>query len=120
MRLLVIAAALALSAGSGMAQNQGDWVLGRFQGGQYWFPGVVRAVSAGTVTVAYDDGDQEVLPRNLVRPYNWAVGTAVHCNFQNAGTWYPGRITALSGNRISILYEDGDRENTTTGRCRSE
>jgi len=35
----------------------GDWVLGQWQGGGLWFPGVVHSVGeAGSVAIRFDDG----------------------------------------------------------------
>lgn len=101
------------------AQTPGDWVLARFRNGNYWYPGVVQGIGGGRITVQYDDGDRETLPVGLVRPYDWTIGSRVQCNFRGAGSWYPGRITALGGSSLSIAYDDGDRERTGTGRCRS-
>lgn len=101
------------------AQTQGDWVLARYQGGNYWFPGIAEKVSGGKITVAYDDGDRETLPVSAVRPYDWMIGMEVECNFQGQGQWYPGTISSLAGERIGIAYDDGDKETTKTGRCRS-
>ncbi len=119
-RSLVLAAA-AMLAGltAASAQTNGDWVLARFKGGQFWFPGVIQAVSGDRITVAYDDGDRETLNVANVRPYTWAIGTRVECNFKGAGTWYPGVIASLAGGAVGINYDDGDKERTNTGRCRS-
>ncbi len=111
-----ILAALATNAG---AQTVGDWVLGNYKGGAYWFPGVVEKIGNGTVTVRYDDGDRETVGMNAVRPYDWMIGMKVECNFQGGGKWYPGTISALAGEKIGIAYDDGDKETTKTGRCRS-
>ena len=105
--------------GSAWAQSSGDWVLARYKGGNLWYPGVVQAIAGDRVPVAYDDGDRETLSVALVRPYDWAIGTRVECNFQGAGRWYPGVIASLGGEMIGINYDDGDRERTKTGRCRS-
>lgn len=110
---------LSLGAGSAQAQTVGDWVLGNFQGSGYWFPGVIASVAGDKVTVRYDDGDVETVYANAVRPYDWSVGKRVECNFQGTGDWYAGKITSLSGERLSIAYDDGDKETTKTGRCRS-
>jgi len=112
-----IVAALVTSAG---AQTVGDWVLGKYQGGAYWFPGVVESIGKGTVTVRYDDGDRETLGKKAVRPYDWMIGMKVECNFKGAGQWYSGKIASLAGEKIGIAYDDGDKENTKTGRCRSK
>lgn len=111
-----ILAALVTSAG---AQTVGDWVLGNYKGGAYWFPGVVEKTGNGTVTVVYDDGDRETVGLTAVRPYDWMIGMKVECNFQGQGNWYPGTISALAGETIGIAYDDGDKETTKTGRCRS-
>lgn len=118
-RMLLLGVAFVAASTGSQAQTPGDWVLARFRNGNYWFPGVVQGVSGGRITVQYDDGDRETLPVGLVRPYNWTIGSRVQCNFRGGGSWYSGRITALGGSSLSIDYDDGDRERTTTGRCRS-
>lgn len=98
----------------------GDWVLARWQGGAYFFPGVVAAMKGNSITIRYDDGDVDTRPINQVRVYDWHVGSRVECNFNNAGDWYPGTINSMWGNTgLRIYYDDGDREDTTTASCRS-
>ncbi len=111
-----VVAALATSAG---AQTAGDWVLGNYRGGDYWYPGLIEAVNGRQVTIRYDDGDRETVSLDAVRPYDWMIGMRIECNFQGLGTWYPGTISALAGESIGIAYDDGDSETTRTGRCRS-
>ncbi|MCG8271375.1 tudor domain-containing protein [Aquamicrobium sp. NLF2-7] len=123
MHKLILATAAAFTlmggAGSAAAQSVGDWVLGNYQNSGYWFPGVISDVSNDKITIKYDDGDLETVYPNAVRPYNWSVGTRVECNWQNSGDWYAGQITLLNGDKVSVSYDDGDRENTRTGLCRS-
>jgi Agenet domain len=119
-KLGLIVMGLIAGIGSAHAQSKGDWVLAKYKGGGYWYPGVIQAVSGETITVAYDDGDRETLSVSAVRPYNWAIGGRVECNFKGAGKWYPGKIASLGGETIGINYDDGDRETTKTGRCRSQ
>ena len=119
LKLSVAAAALAASLGGAAAQTQGDWVLARYKGGPYWYPGIIQSVNGDRVTVSHDDGDRETLSLRSVRPYDWAIGGRVECNFKGAGKWYPGVIASLGGGTIGINYDDGDRERTRTGRCRS-
>ncbi|WP_309391020.1 tudor domain-containing protein [Chelatococcus sambhunathii] len=118
--LLVAASAAAVVAPSGaFAQSKGDWVLGRWKGGAYWYPAVIQRVDGDQLTLQYDDGDRETTALAKVRPYDWTIGKKVECNFQGKGDWYPGTISSLGGEAIGIAYDDGDKERTKTGRCRS-
>ena len=109
---------LSLSTPS-IAYDRGDWVLGKYKNGPFWYPGVVESDRGKGVTVTYDDGDRETLSASLVKDYDWQVGSVVECRWKSGDKWYRGRITALSGDRLSIAYDDGDREKTKTGLCRS-
>ena len=105
------------------AQERGDWVLARWQNGDYWFPGVVQSQNGKTVDVAYDDGTRETLPLSRVKPYNWTVGSAVQCRWNAGSVWYAARIKKVSGNgvKLSVVYDaDGVKETLQTGYCRSQ
>jgi hypothetical protein len=101
------------------AQTQGDWVLGNYKGSGYWFAGMAEKIEGGKVTILYDDGERETVSLSKVRPYDWMIGMEVECNYKGQGTFYPGTIASLAGEKIGIAYHDGDKETTTTGRCRS-
>lgn len=117
--VIVAAGVLASGASAALAQTKGDWVLGNYKGAGYWFPGVIEKIGGGSVTIRYDDGDRETVSTSAVRPYDWMIGMKVECNFKGAGDWYPGKIASLAGEKIGITYDDGDKETTRTGRCRS-
>ncbi len=119
--MFVLAAGL-FSCGSAIAhaQTKGDWVLGNYKGAGYWFPGVVEKIGGGQITVRYDDGDRETVSINDVRPYDWMIGMKVECNYKGQGEWYAGKIASLAGEKIGIAYDDGDKETTKTGRCRTQ
>ena len=70
--------------------------------------------------MSYDDGDRETLSVAAVKPYDWVIGGRLECNCKGTGKWYPGKIASLGGETIGINYDDGDRETTKTGRCRSQ
>ncbi|MFD2650718.1 tudor domain-containing protein [Brucella rhizosphaerae] len=118
--ILLAAGVLISSVGGASAQTVGDWVLGNYKNAGFWFPGIIEALKDGKVTVRYDDGDRETVSISKVRPYNWAIGTKVECNYKGAGDWYSGKISSLAGEKIGIAYDDGDKETTKTGRCRSK
>lgn len=118
----MLATLVILASASVLAQQRGDWVMARWKGGQYWFPGVVETRVGDSVTIAYDDGTRETLPTRLVRAYDWVVGSRIQCQWNGGKEWYPGKITAMSsdGVTISVAYDDGDREQTRTGACRAQ
>ncbi|MFC7067391.1 tudor domain-containing protein [Brucella rhizosphaerae] len=118
--ILLAAGVLISSVGGASAQTVGDWVLGNYKNAGFWFPSIIEALKDGKVTVRYDDGDRETVSISKVRPYNWAIGTKVECNYKGAGDWYSGKISSLAGEKIGIAYDDGDKETTKTGRCRSK
>jgi hypothetical protein len=49
------------------------------------------------------------------------TGDRVICNWMGRGVYYPGRVDKDDGQGgLSIQYDDGDREQTTTARCLHE
>jgi len=112
---------LLLGAGTLQAQEKGDWVLGKWKNGAFWFPGVVESRSGDSITITYDDGTRETVPLRQIKPYDWKPGSRIECRWANGREWYAGRITAMSrdGVTIHVTYDDGDREETRTGSCRS-
>ena len=121
MLVLVVLTLGMLACAGAMAQSRGDWVLGQWRGGAYWFPGVVQSHNGDKITILYDDGTLETEPSKRVRPYTWNLGTRVECRWAGGSTWYPGQITSISGDgtELNIKYDDGERERIATGSCRS-
>ncbi|MCB1600918.1 MAG: hypothetical protein H7A19_12715 [Rhodanobacteraceae bacterium] len=103
------------------AQAPGDWVLGKWKGGPYWFPGVVEKRAGDKITIVFDDGTRDTLPRKLVRKYDWRAGSKVECRWSGGSEWYAAKIQNIEkdGSTLNVLYEDGVREKTSTGACRS-
>ena len=118
---LLFCALLLLAPASVLAQKPGDWVLGKWRDGEFWFPGVVKSRDGGTITIAYDDGTHETVSLSKVRPYDWTLGSRVECRWSGGKAWYAGAITGISkdGTKIDVTYDDGDRERIATGGCRS-
>lgn len=110
-----------LTASSAGAFRSGDWVLARWQRGNYYYPAVVQSHSDGIIRLHYDDGSTESVfeKDNLVRPYDWASGSRIQCQWSHDNQWYAGNITSLSGGTLVIRYDDGVSESRPTGKCRS-
>ena len=118
----ILALLILLATSLASAQQKGDWALAQWQGGEYWFPGVIESVDGNKITIAYDDGTRETRPLNQVRPYDWKVGTRIQCQWAGGTEWYSGRITKMGtdGVTLHVAYDDGDQEQTRTGACRSQ
>lgn len=108
------------AATAAVAQQRGDWVLAPWRGSAQLFPGVVQSNTRGRVAVRFDDGTTETLDDGNVTPFDWRAGTRVECRFTD-GRWYPARIQMMGrdGLTMDVLYDDGDRQRTNTGRCRT-
>ena len=116
---ILATAILVMSSLGSHAQTQGDWVLGNYKGSGYWFAGIAEKIEGGKITILYDDGERETVNLSNIRPYDWMIGMRIECNFKGQGDWYPGTIASLAGEKIGIDYDDGDKETTTTGLCRT-
>lgn len=119
---LAFAVSACATASAPQPLAQGDWVLAHWQEDDTWFfPGVVSAREDDQLTIQYDDGDVGTQPASEVRAFDWQVGTALWCRWTNE-QWYPARITQMSPNRydIRVAYDDGDKGEMNTSRCRSQ
>jgi chorismate lyase/3-hydroxybenzoate synthase len=65
------------------------------------------------------DGDLGVVRAGDFGPVDWHAGSALQCNWQNRGRYFPGVVEKMDGERIQFLYADGDRETMTISRCRA-
>ena len=105
------------------AYSEGDRILAQWDGGSFWFPGIVHSVAAdGSVAVRYDDGMSDVRPANQVKAFDWDVGTAIEAIWSGNGRWYAARIMDVAEDGRSMLVrfdDDGIREARFTGECRS-
>ena len=118
--ILGLLSALTLAHSAKAEFVMGDWVLSRYQGGNYYYPGIVSKNENGRVTTKYLDGDIDTQPSNNVKIYGWDVDSRVECNYRGGGTWYAGTIGAMQGLiGLSINYDDGDFEETIAASCRS-
>lgn len=101
------------------ASQVGDRVLAEWTEG-LWYPARIHSIEGDEIDLNFDDGDISVVNQSQVRPIDWEEGTQVECNWQNGGTYYPGVIAQIDGDRIHIQYDDGDKEYATISRCRSK
>ena len=92
-------------------------ILARWSDG--WYVGVIAQKIGDKYKIIFDDGDQALVPLSGVKPLDWGAGSRVQCNWLGRGAYYPGTIIQMSGSNINVNYDDGDRETTVIGRCRT-
>jgi len=97
----------------------GARILGQWGDGR-WYPATISSQNGDFFHVAFNDGDQANLPRTRIRGIDWKVGTRVQCNWKGRGRYYTGTITVKESNFVHISYDDGDQEDTSISRCRSQ
>jgi hypothetical protein len=123
-RTLVFAFAAAVLAGCATIEptplGAGDWVVARWQQDDpYWYPAIITSRVGDEISLQYDDGDVGVQSPRHVRRFDWRVGTRLECRYAGRA-WYRGVIAGMAPDRyhIAVLYDDGDREDTDTSKCR--
>ncbi|MGN7614441.1 hypothetical protein ACQZV8_20415, partial [Magnetococcales bacterium HHB-1] len=116
--ITMMVSGLFLFQGDLEAFQRRDRVLGQWSDG-LWYPATINGYRSGYYSVAFDDGDVARLAPAKVRRIYWGSGTRVQCNWKGRGKYYRGVIATKHGNHVMINYDDGDRENTVIGRCRS-
>src|SRR5690606_19180433 len=101
--------------------RRGDRVLARWNDGRYWFPGRIEWSDDTVMAVHYDDGMDDVRPAGDVRPFDWRIGSRIDAIWSGNGEWYAATIADIGddGRAVTVLFEDGIREATSSARCRS-
>src|SRR3954466_9970823 len=102
--------------------SPGDWVLGQWKGGRWWFPGVVHSIGEdGSIAINYDDETSEIRPANQVKTYDWQVGSRIEAVWSGNEQWCEATIIEADagGSNLIVRFDDGIVEETVTGRCRS-
>ena len=115
---LLVANLLWIGQSQATLVKPGDAVLGQWQDG-YWYPAKVEKVEGERLSLKFEDGDAAVLNPKQIAPIDWGQGTRVECNWRGKGKYYPGVVVQF-GKVITVAYDDGDREETATRRCRSK
>ena len=123
MKKILVAMALLACSSAAVAQSyaKGQWVLARANDGStHYYPGVVVAASATSVTIKYDDGTTETRPASQVRPYDWRVGSRLTCIWAPDGKPYPAIITRMGADGVSLTVrylDDNSSAQVATGQC---
>lgn len=85
--------------------------MGRWKGGNRWYPGKITKVSGDEIYVNYDDGSKEVLPpmnvAHLSQPNSSiAVGQAVLAKWTD-NNYYSGTVQSFDDSTVTVKWNDG-------------
>ncbi len=119
-KTMMVGALLAVAAAAAPVRADDDDTrqFARWEADGFSYVCTIEKVQDGKCYVRYADGTEEWAPRWRVGPYNLKEGDDVQANWENKGLYYPGRVTSRHGDRIHIVYDDGDEEDTTIARIR--
>lgn len=86
-------------------------IMGRWKGGNRWYPGKITKVSGDEIYVNYDDGSKEVLPPMNVAHLNQpnssiSVGQAVLAKWTD-NNYYSGTIQSFDDSTVTVKWNDG-------------
>ena len=96
----------------------GRRVFGRWSPDGFWYPATIKAIREGKYFVHFDDNDQKWLDEGELTTSQPAVGDRVEGDWLAKGGFYKGKVTAGAGEKVHILYDDGDEEDTTISYLR--
>src|SRR4051794_7781665 len=86
----------------------GERVLGKWD--LYWYPGTVKRKEGQRFYIKFDDDDEDWLGLERILPLDVDVGSEVSVRWKGGRVYYDGKIIKKDGDRIHVLYKDGDRE----------
>ena len=98
----------------------GRRIFGRWAADGFWYSGTIKQVKEDKYLVHWEDDTENWLDEGEVTIYQPLVGDRVEGDWLGKGYYYKGRVTSRRGEKVHILYDDGDQEDTTISRLRAE
>lgn len=109
------------SEASASLLKPGTIVLSQWVNNNKWYPSIVKSVSGNSVNIIWNDGTKGTIKKDQVKKYTWQTGTPIECTWSKDNKYYPGKIHRLSGNDLTIKWDDGgNTEKRTLSNCRSQ
>ncbi len=106
-----------LLSSSAFAFYHGDRVLVLWEDA-FWYPGTVTAVDGNVLTINFDDGDVATADSERVNKLDWGAGDKVECRWPFNNQNYPGTFVKVEGEKVRIVFDDGDKADLTVSVCR--
>jgi hypothetical protein len=93
--------------------NDGDRVLAPWEP-DWFYPGVIRSLQGPKAFIQFDDGDSGEVPASELRGLAINTGDRVQSRWnQGPKAYLPATVTAVLGEKLQLLYDDGRTEWTT-------
>ena len=98
----------------------GDRVWAPWLAGGY-FVGTVDRIQGDEAHIHFDDGDQGWVRLDQITPCEIVVGLRILGRWKMGNQYFPGVIDKVVAEKIHIVYDDGDKEWTTSAlsHCRA-
>ncbi|MGF1579598.1 MAG: hypothetical protein ACFCD0_09560 [Gemmataceae bacterium] len=98
----------------------GDRVWGQWTGDDYWYPGTIEGIVGDHFSVRFDDGGQDELQQERIKPFDLPVGLRVLAYPKSQGGWVPGEISSVEGERVRIRYDYGTVVSTSVANLKTD
>jgi hypothetical protein len=82
------------------------------------YAGRVAEVSGDQAMIQFDDGDAGWVPLSRVRPLAVPVRQKVFSRRRMGHVFFPGEVAAVDGDRVRVVFADGQEEWTTVAALR--
>ena len=84
----------------------------------FFYPGRVRQIQGNNCEVVFDDGESAWVHAANVRRPDIKLGSKVFCRFHAGPMFLPGTVNQQNGEKILVVYENGEKEWTTISMVR--
>lgn len=96
----------------------GAAVMANWAKDPWYYYARIRKGGPRLAEVRYDDGSLEWLPWSALRGIQIPATAIVNADYQGKGSYWACKLAAQKGERVTVIYEDRSREQTTVKRLR--
>jgi len=100
------------------------WIVGNrafayWEADQYYYPATITQVEGDDIYIRYDTGEEEWTNSDYLAEMKVAVGDEVESKWSQDGEYYTAQVTAINGEQVHVVYEDGNEEWTSINNLRT-
>ena len=97
----------------------GNRVFAYWEADQYYYPATITQVEGDDIFIRYDTGEEEWTNSDYLAEMKVAVGDEVESKWSQDEEYYTAQVTAINGEQIHVVYEDGNEEWTSINNLRT-